>query len=396
MGSVEYDTAEEALAQAVGGKLDLDVDALDDQQLHELVVGSHRAAARLAAVRAKLIAAWDARGVWGSNGARTPAVRLRNDCKISSESAAVELRRARKLRSMPHTLAALAAGEISVDHVDLLGRANYGTRQTCFAESEEMLVGHCRRLRFPEAEHVVAYWRQHADAVGADDDAQRLHEQRRLSAARTYDGSVYLRALLDPIDGTIFLTELTRLERQLYDTEQSAGELVRTPGQRRADALVEMATRSASTPAGAQRPRPLYTVLVGYETFAGRICQLDDNTVIAPGQLLGGLSAADVERVVFDNPDRVIGVSARRRFTGALRRAVQVRDRHCQHPSGCDIPAPACDIDHIIPRSRHGPTSQTNGRLLCPTHNRHPDKRNPNGQPTIGEHHERPPPDQSP
>lgn len=63
MGSVEHDTAEEALAQAVGGKLDLDVDALDDQQLHELVVGSHRAAARLAAVRAKLIAAWDARGV---------------------------------------------------------------------------------------------------------------------------------------------------------------------------------------------------------------------------------------------------------------------------------------------------------------------------------------------
>ena len=161
MGSVEYDTAEEALAQAVGGKLDLDVDALDDQQLHELVVGSHRAAARLAAVRAKLIAAWDARGVWGSNGARTPAVRLGNDCKISSESAAVELRRARKLRSMPHTLAALAAGEISVDHVDLLGRANYGTRQTCFAESEEMLVGHCRRLRFPEAEHVVAYCQQH-------------------------------------------------------------------------------------------------------------------------------------------------------------------------------------------------------------------------------------------
>ncbi|MBA2386710.1 MAG: DUF222 domain-containing protein, partial [Acidimicrobiia bacterium] len=107
-----------------------------------------------------------------------------------------------------------------------------------------MLVDQCTRLRFDQVERVVAYWRQHADAVGADDDADRLVEQRRLSAARTYDGSVYVRALLDPIDGSIFLTELTRLERQLYDTEQSAGELVRTPGQRRADALVEMATRS--------------------------------------------------------------------------------------------------------------------------------------------------------
>ena len=51
-----------------------------------------------------------------------------------------------------------------------------------------------------------------------------------------------------------------------------------------------------------QRPRPLYTVLVGYETFAGRLCELDDGTVIAPGLLLGDLSKADIERVVFDAP----------------------------------------------------------------------------------------------
>jgi len=384
------------LDRIVNDLLDIEIDVLVDEQLQELLVSTYRTATRLAAVRAKLVSAWDGRGVWASNGARTPAVRLGNDCRLSGESAKAELRRARSCARCRIPSPRSPTARSRTDHVDLLGRANYGPRQACFADSEKMLVDQCTRLRFDQVERVVAYWRQHADAVGADDDADRLVEQRRLSAARTYDGSVYLRALLDPIDGSIFLTELTRLERQLYDTEQSAGELVRTPGQRRADALVEMATRSASTPAGAQRPRPLYTVLVGYETFAGRICQLDDNTVIAPGQLLGGLSAADVERVVFDNPDRVIGVSARRRFTGALRRAVQVRDRHCQHPSGCDIPAPACDIDHIIPRSRHGPTSQTNGRLLCPTHNRHPDKRNPNGQPTIGEHHERPPPDQSP
>lgn len=91
-----------------------------------------------------------------------------------------------------------------------------------------------------------------------------------------------------------------------------------------------------------------------YETFAARICQLDDNTVIAPGQLLAGLTRADIERVNFDGPSRVIDVSQRRRFTGAVRRAIQVRDRHCQHPSGCDIPAPGCDIDHIQPRLESG------------------------------------------
>ncbi len=298
---------------------------------------------------------------------------------------------------MPHTTTALAGGDISTDHVDLLGRANFASRQACFADSEQQLVDHCTKLRFDDAEHVVAYWRQHADAIGADHEAERLVEQRRASAGRSYDGSVYTHAMLDPAGGTIFLTQLARLGRELYETEQAAGHVTRTSAQRRADALVEMATRSASTPADAQRPRPLYTVVVGLETFTGRICQLDDNTVIAPGQFLGGLTHADIERVVFDAADRVIGVSERRRFTGALRRAIQVRDRHCQHPSGCDVPAPDCDIDHITPRNRHGPTSQTNGRLLCPTHNRHPDKRDPPaGRTGTSEHHEPPPQEQRP
>jgi len=386
--------AVEDLHRVIDELVDVDVDGLDGEVLAQLVVSTQRATARLAAVRARLLSGWDSCGVWASDGARTAAVRLGNDCGLSVESAGIELRRARKLASMPHTMAALAAGEISVDHVDLLGRANHRPRRACFAEFEQLLVEHCGRLRYADAEQMVAYWRQHVDADGADHDAETLVEQRRASAGRSYDGSVYTTATLDPVAGTILLTELARLERQLYHSEQATGVLQRTPTQRRADALVEMATRSASTPPGAQHPRPLYTVLVGYETFAARICQLDDNTVIAPGQLLAGFTRADIERIVFDGPSRVIDVSERRRFTGALRRAIQVRDRHCQHPSGCDVPAPRCDCDHIQPRSQRGPTSQDNGRLLCPTHNRHPDRRDPTGQPTIDEHHERPPPGQ--
>ena len=74
---------------------------------------------------------------------------------------------------------------------------------------------------------------------------------------------------------------------------------------------------------------------------------------------------ADIERIVFDAPDRVLSVSHRRRFTGALRRAIEVRDRHCQHPSGCDIRAPRCDIDHITPWTQTRDTSQVNGRVMC-------------------------------
>lgn len=103
------------LDRIVNDLLDIEIDVLVDEQLQELLVSTYRTATRLAAVRAKLVSAWDGRGVWASNGARTPAVRLGNDCRLSGESAKAELRRARKLRSMPHTLAALADGEISTD-----------------------------------------------------------------------------------------------------------------------------------------------------------------------------------------------------------------------------------------------------------------------------------------
>ena len=50
-----------------------------------------------------------------------------------------------------------------------------------------------------------------------------------------------------------------------------------------------------------------------------------------------------------------------------LRRAATTRHPHCAFP-GCDQPASVCDIHHIIPRSRGGPTSLPNLVPLCTFH----------------------------
>ncbi len=132
-----------------------------------------------------------------------------------------------------------------------------------------------------------------------------------------------------------------------------------------------------TAPAGGKRPRPLISVLAGYETFAGRICELADGTVITPGTAASLLDEALIERVVFDGPSRVIDIGHTRTFQGALRRALEVRDRHCTHP-GCDVPADRCQGDHVIAWSHDGPTTQDNGQLRCAYHNRwrwqHPDQ----------------------
>ena len=159
--------------------------------------------------------------------------------------------------------------------------------------------------------------------------------------------------------------------------------------------------------AGVQ-PRPLITVLVG-EAALEHLCELASGTVIAPGLIVPLLSKADIERVVFDGPDRVIGMSRERSFTWALRRAIEVRDRHCRHPCGCDEPADNCDVDHITPHSEGGPTSQENGTLECHPHNRDAKKHNakpkppppsppddrprPKADPGADQPDERPPPD---
>ncbi|HEY1118567.1 MAG TPA: DUF222 domain-containing protein, partial [Acidimicrobiales bacterium] len=137
------------------------------------------------------------------------------------------------------------------------------------------------------------------------DAARRRYDQRRAHCSRTFDGSTRLDALFDPVGGASFRQELERLEAQLYESdwadakERGGGtasvlDLDRTPAQRRHDALVLMAKRSAALPEGNPHPRPLVTVLVGEETLA-RLCELSDGTVLTPGEVLPILRDVDVD-----------------------------------------------------------------------------------------------------
>jgi Domain of unknown function (DUF222) len=367
----------EELAAAVEGLLDVDVDVLDDAALNASVLGVVREEARLAAVKARLVRRWESSAGWAADGSRTAATALARDTMTSQRTAARELHRARALASMPATAAALAAGRFSVDYVDLLTRANQPWRDAVFADHEQLLVDQITGLRYHHAKRLIDYWCQHADAAAAGDQAERDRDNAHLHASTTIDGNVVIDGVLDPVRGAIVTGELKRLEHDLYLADKKAG-VVRTAAQRRADALVEMARRSSGatgTPA-----RPLFSVVVGDDSLT-RLCELGNGTVIAPAALVPWISTAMLESVIFDGASTIISVSRKRTFTGAIRRAIQVRDRHCQHPSGCDIAADDCDVDHIIEYSDGGLTAQWNGRLGCQPHNRNPDKRDRDAQP---------------
>jgi len=264
--------------------------------------------------------------------------------------------------------------------VDAISELRRTSTEDALVRDEEMLVNQAITLRYESFVRALDYWEQLADPDGTEEDDQRRRDHREVYLDASFGGMWMGKITLDPISGTIVADELGRLERQMFEAdwaqarcelgrEPTTSDLSRTFAQRRADALVEMATRSRTAPADGRRPSPLFTVLVGYETIHGRTCELANGTVLAPGALVSWLDQAYIERAVFGLGRRVEISPTSRLFTGATRRAVQLRDRECTHPF-CDKPGGDCEVDHVVPFSEGGPTIQENGRLLCDFHNR--------------------------
>jgi hypothetical protein len=377
----EHPSVVAALCAAVDAVLDADLGVLDDAAVHDLMVGLQRVRARLAVASAGTLREWDQRRVWLNNGSRSPAHRYARETRSAVSTGRAELARAHALDDMPHARQAVLDGTLSLDHVELFLRARANRRQDLFAEHEAALVAECAKVPYFDAVRIVRHWTLQADAVLADEhgEGEPTSPPSALHASRSLDDRLVINGELDPVDGEIVADELDRLTEQIRLADLAAG-IERTPAQRRAAALVEMARRSKTAPAGGRRPQPLFTVIIGHSAFE-HLCELASGAVLPTGDLVPHLTDAMLESILFDGPTTVVGVSQRRTFTGALRRAIQVRDRRCRHDSECDIPATQCDIDHIIAWTRQGETSQFNGRSFCRAHNRLPHLHGGDGTP---------------
>jgi len=346
----------------------------------EAMIALQRDADRVDAAMTLAAAAFDQSQAFSADGAQTAAAWLATRCHLPMSEARKRISLGRKLRHLPLCQAAWAAGEITRAHVSVIGAVRRPATQDALARDEHLLVDFAKTMRFEHFARSVAYWAQHIDPDGAEDDDSDQRAQRQVHLDQHFQGMWAGKMIFDPISGTIVSNELTRLERGLFDEDWAEAkarlgrepfvhELARTPGQRRADALVEMAARSRSEPIGSRRPAPLFSVLVDYETLHGRICELADGTVVSPGALVPWLTAADIQRAVFTPRNRVEVGQTSRLFKGATRRAIELRDRYCTHPY-CNTPGADCQGDHIIPYRDNGPTTQDNGELRCGFHNR--------------------------
>jgi hypothetical protein len=373
-----------ALSEMMDRLVEADPYSFADEESIQIL---HQQRARFDSVVTRASAAFDSSDRWALEGARTCADWLATRLRIPKRYARRQLRRGRELRDLPSCERAWSEGKITADHVDAISQLRRKSTEDALVRDEQMLVSQAVTLRYESFVRALDYWKQLADPDGTEEDELGRRDRREVYLDASFGGMWMGEITLDPISGTIVADELARLERQMFEAdwaqarselgrEPTTADLSRTFAQRRADALVEMAIRSKTAPADGRRPSPLFTVLVGYETMHGRICELVNGTVLSPGALVPWLDEAYIERAVF-GPGRRVEISPTARlFTGATRRAVELRDRECTHPY-CEIPARDCEVDHVVPFSEGGATIQENGRILCDFHNRLRNQRPP-------------------
>src|SRR5271166_912196 len=327
------------LTEAIDRLAEMDPAVFSDCESIEVL---YRERARLESFVTAATAGFDASGSFVPDGAANAAAWLSARCHLPRSEARRQVRRGRELRHLAVCASAFNKGEIGTAQVDAIVALRSQATETALERDEEMLVDQARKLRYSSFTRALCYWGQLADPDGAEADDKERRARREVYLASSFEGIWLGKITLDPISGSIVATELEALENELFEEdwaaartelgrEPSPGELARTGAQRRADALVEMATRSRTAAVNGRRPAPLFSVFVGYETMHGRICELANGMVVSPGSLLTWLDQAYIERAVFA-PGRRVEVSATARlFTGATRRGIELSDRECTH-----------------------------------------------------------------
>ena len=224
------------------------------------------------------------------------------------------------------------------------------------------------RLPLRDIGVAVEYWHQAIDYDTALDDANTLYENRRLHVSKTFGGMVKLDGVFDPESGEVLITAIDAM----CDPVNRSTDDARSPQQRRADALVELATghlnHGDTTITGGERPH--VTVIVDLESLrgrSGRRCELAEMGPVHPETVRRLLCDAGVSRIVTQGPSEILDVGRRTRtIPPAIRRALVVRDGGCTAP-GCGRPSRWCDAHHIHHWADGGPTNLT---LLCRRHHR--------------------------
>ena len=375
------------LASAVDELMAVDVREASGAQLQEEVDEIVRQRRRLDAAYFARVEVIDRQGLALNDFASTQAW-LGITHRLSPGKAHRDVRLARDLADvLPLTSKAMADGDVSVDHVQIIAGLRRVITDFALGKVEIHLVAMARERNPKDLNRVAAYVKHAYAPDGGLKDEQDLHAERELSMASTLDGAGTGRWNLAPANQETVATAI-------HAASAPEANDIRSAAQRRADALVtiaEIALRSGELPVtGGVKPhvslvvpaevvaepmqaRPLpdelFPDLDAIEAeLRSRVVQAAFGSVISPTWARRFLCDAAVSRIVMTATSEILDAGrTTRTFTAAQTRAIVARDHHCIWP-GCDLPAAWCEAHHIHHWADGGATSVENGALLCGRH----------------------------
>lgn len=360
----------QTLAGAVGSLLEGDLAALSDDELSGSIVEIEQAQAALDAARLRYLHEWDNRSAWRHDGASSGGAWLAARSGAAHSTARERIRVAHGTATMVLVTAALAAGRLTWSKVRLFSQIIPDAAASAFARDQQMLVDKATELSAEDTRAYLQYWAARADPEGHDKTERDRYEARKAYYSPTLDGTHALNAGFTAEGSLIFGAELDAICDQLYTDETEHG-FERTAPQRRHDALIEMARRSASFDLNnGRRATPSLLAVVEYEALAaanGMACKT--------GPPLSGAAAnrlacnAGISRVITGPNSEVLDKGREARlFNEQQRQALLVRYLGCAFPD-CDRPPGWTEAHHIGEWTKdHGPTDLDNGAPLCPCH----------------------------
>jgi hypothetical protein len=368
-----FATAEKEVRAALEAYPD-DPSRLSDEEAGAGFAQLQRISEMVEAKRLRWLADQDRRASFRRDGYLSSAEWLADRFGLARGTAKQQVRVATALEEMPDARDAFQAGEVSSSAVRVLVAAREAHPEA-FSAQEPALIEQAQAKSVEELRRMMAEWSHTVDGQDSVRRGEALKARRWLNACSTVTGMVRVDGELDPEGGEALLTALQAMVDA--DLRSGGGADLRTPAQRRADALSALARRYLDTQ---DRPtvageRPHITVTVDMETLRGqsngkgsRPCELDHVGTV-PVETARRLACdASILPVVMGGPSEPLDVGRRTPVVPAgLHRAVVLRDRGCRFPR-CTRPHAWCDAHHVVHWADGGKTALSNLLLMCRPH----------------------------
>lgn len=377
-----------ALLAQIEAQLDR-FDVSDVVRGERLAVSQHaqRLASRLSAVSVTLLGLADAASDSLRDTGTPTTTWLATRGGLSKREAAGMLHQARELRQRPGVGQAAVEGAISVAKARAISRVLDGltgldAQQA--AQAERVMLDVAARQdadQLAKAAPAVL-----AAVVGDDADAaQERHLQRQAEAAqrnrslvfgRDGNGSVTFSGSLPRVAGEAFITlvdSYAESRRRNAAEERDEALALRSPAQRRADALLDLmaAHHSGRRAPSAGGDRPRVVVTLSYERLRSAAAGagiIAGDELISAGELRRLCCDADLVPAVLGGASEPLDVGREQRLvTRSIRTALALRDGGCVFP-GCDTRPAVCEAHHLRPWWDGGDTALSNLALLCHHH----------------------------